>query len=186
MRGIRYLVSAVALTTAAIGLVACSGGGSSSIGNGGSSGPSGHEEHGGTVTMAWPASPNFVFPLVPVTNEDGYNANLSQPMWPELVYAGDGANATVNPQESLYSSLTYGNGDKTITIVLKPWKWSDGTPITARDFTFVYNIIKANKANWAGYVQGLFPDDVASVATPQGPSGHTIVLNLTKAYNAAF
>jgi peptide/nickel transport system substrate-binding protein len=186
MRGIRYLAGAVALATATMGLAACGGGGSGSIGNGGSSGPSGHEQHGGTVTMAWPASPNFVFPLVPVTNSDGYNANLSQPMWPDLVYAGDGGSATVNPQESLYSSLTYGNGNKTVTIVLKPWKWSDGTPITARDFTFVYNIIKANKANWAGYVQGLFPDDVASVATPQGPSGHTIVLNLTKAYNAAF
>ena len=31
-----------------------------------------------------------------------------------------------------------------ITIVLKPWKWSNGVPITARDFTFVYNLLKAN------------------------------------------
>ena len=58
--------------------------------------------------------------------------------WPPLVYSGDGANSVVNPQESLYSSLKWSDGDKVITIVLKPWKWSDGTPITSRDFTFVY------------------------------------------------
>ncbi len=186
MRNIRYLAAATALATAAIGLAACGGGGSSSIGNGGSSGPAGHVKRGGTVTVAWTATPNFIFPLTPVTNTDGYNENLTQPMWPVLVYEGDGGSASVDPKESLYSSLNYSNGDKTITMVLKPWKWSDGAPITARDFTFVYNLIKANKANWAYYVQGLFPDDVASVATPDGPSGHTVVLNLTKAYNPAF
>jgi len=187
MRSIRYLAVATALATAAIGLAACGGnGGSSSIGNGGSAGPAAHVKPGGTVTEAWTATPNFIFPLTPVTNTDGYNENLTQPMWPVLVYEGDGGSASINPKESLYSSLTYSKGDKTITIVLKPWKWSDGTPITARDFTFVYNLIKANKADWAYYVQGLFPDDVASVATPDGPSGHTVVINLTKAYNPAF
>jgi peptide/nickel transport system substrate-binding protein len=181
MRNTRYLAAGAVLATAAIALAGCAG-----SSNSGASGSGGHEEHGGTVSIAWGATPNFIFPLVPVTNTDGYNANLDNPMWPTLVYEGDGAQSAVNPQESLYSSLTYSNGDKTVTIVLKPWKWSDGTPISARDFTFVYNLVKANKTNWAEYVQGLFPDDVASVATPDGPSGNTIVLNLTQAYNPSF
>ncbi|MGD0698406.1 MAG: peptide ABC transporter substrate-binding protein [Trebonia sp.] len=129
------------------------------------------------------ATPNFIFPLVPATNSDGYNENLSSPLWPNLVYEGDGAQSTINPQESLYSSLTYSNGDRTVTIVLKPWQWSDGKPITSRDFTFTYNLLKANVPNWQSYVQGLFPDDVKSVQTP---NSSTIVLNLTQSYNPTF
>ena len=37
--------------------------------------------------------------------------------------------------------------------------------------------------NWIAYVPGLFPDDVASVQTPDP---HTIVLNLTQSYNPTF
>jgi peptide/nickel transport system substrate-binding protein len=182
----RSVVTAAAALLMAAGVAACSGaGGSTAIGNGNSStaSPAGTKVEGGTVTVAWPAAPNFIFPLVPATNSDGFNANLASPLWPNLVYEGDGAESVVNPQESLYSSLTYSNGDKTVTIVLKPWQWSDGTPITSRDFTFTYNLLKANVPNWWEYVQGLFPDDVKSV---QAPSSSTIVLNLTQAYNPTF
>lgn len=142
------------------------------------------EDRGGTVTIPWvAATPNFIFPLVPATNSDGYNLNLSSPLWPSLVYEGDGAESTVNPQESLYSSLAYSNDDKTVTIVLKPWRWSDGAPITSRDFSFTANLLKANVPNWNDYVQGLFPDDLKSVQTP---NSSTIVLHLTRSYNPAF
>ena len=77
----------------------------------------------------------------------------------------------MNPQESLFTSLTYSDGDKNVTIDLKPWNWSDGTPITSRDFIFVYNLLKANVPNWNAYVPGLFPDDVTSVATPGAAHG---------------
>jgi len=164
-----------------LGVAACSGS-SGSAGSGGT-GPQGQPRHGGTVTIAWPASPNFIFPLVPATNSDGFNENLTSLMWPYLVYPGDGAKSIVNPRESLFTSISYSDGDRTVTIDLKPWKWSDGTPITGRDFTFVYNLLKAGKSNWNGYVPGLFPDDVASVSTP-GP--HTVVLHLTRSYNPAF
>ena len=185
MRTPRRLAAAAA-AAAVIGLAACSGsGGSSAIGNGAASSATGQKVQGGTATLAWPdgSAPNLIFPLAPATNTNGYNANLTQLMWPYLVYDGDGAQSAVNPQESLFSSLTYGNGDTTITIKLKPWKWSDGTPITSRDFTFVYNLLKANVPNWVVYTPGLFPDDVKSVATP---SASTIVVTLTRSYNADF
>ena len=89
MRSIhRLLATAAALSTAVI-LAACSSG-SGSIGSGSTAQPRGAKEHGGTVTVAWPATPNFIFPLPPATNTDGYNENLNNPMWPALVYAGDG------------------------------------------------------------------------------------------------
>ncbi|HEX4831393.1 MAG TPA: ABC transporter substrate-binding protein [Trebonia sp.] len=172
------IVAAIALTTAA-----CTSTHSSHIGNGGTAGPTGKPQKGGTVSVGWvAASPNFIFPVVPATNSDGYNTNLQSPLWPDLTYNGDGAQAGPNPKENLYSSIAYSNGDKTITLTLKPWKWSDGQPITARDLVFVYNLLKAAVPNWFLYLPGLFPDDVASVTG----SGQTAVINLTRAFNPSF
>ena len=139
---------------------------------------------GGTVTIAEVgASPNFIFPYAPATNSNGYNVNLTEGIWPYLVYSGDGGKSIVNPQESLFSSLTWSNNNSVITMVLKPWRWSDGAPITSRDFTFVYNLLKVNYQNWIGYTTGLFPVDVRKVLTP---NAHTVVIDLTRSYNPTF
>jgi peptide/nickel transport system substrate-binding protein len=173
MRQTRQPFAAAAAALAlSMALAACSGSSPASA------------QRGGTVTIAEVgASPNFIFPLPPATNQNGYNVNLTMLMWPYLVYAGNGGQSTVNPQESLFSSLSYSDNDTKVTIGLKPWDWSDGAPITSRDFTFVYNLLKANVPNWAYYVPGEFPDDVASVATPDS---RTVVLTLTHSYNPAF
>ncbi|HEX6524315.1 MAG TPA: ABC transporter substrate-binding protein [Streptosporangiaceae bacterium] len=172
------LAAALTLTLAA---AACSSSGGKGNGSGSASGT---PQHGGTVTQAWiGATPNFIFPYAPATNTDGYNTNLSDPLWPPLAFAGDGAQSAVNPQESLYSSLTFSNGNKTVTMVLKDWKWSDGAPITSRDFTFVYNLLKANYQNWINYIPGTFPSDVTSVSTPDT---HTAVMTLSQPTSPEF
>jgi peptide/nickel transport system substrate-binding protein len=179
------LAIAVAAAATAVGAVACSGaGGSSAIGSGNGSAATGQKVQGGTATVAWLATtPNLIFPLPPAINVNGYDIYFTRQLWPYLVYEGDGGQAAVNPQESLYSSLNWSDGDKTVTITLKPWKWSDGVPITDRDFTFVYNLLKANAPDWVDYTKGLFPDDVKTVQTPDA---RTIVLNLTRSYNPDF
>jgi len=181
------MAASLGTLTLAVALAACTGsGGTSTIGggNGNTAGPHGPVQHGGTVTIALvAAAPNFIFPYPPATNQDGWNANLTLGLWPPLVYGGDGAQSIVNPQESLFSSIRYGDGNKQVTIVLKPWEWSDGKPITSRDFSFAFNLLKANVPNWNYYTPGLFPSDVTKVSTP---GAHTVVLDLTRSYNPTF
>jgi peptide/nickel transport system substrate-binding protein len=173
-------LAAVCLTTL---IAACGAGHSPTVGIGGAA-VKGKEIKGGTVTIAEvAASPNFIFPLLPSTNSNGYNGDLTLGLWPPLVYSGDGGQSIPNPQESPYSSLTYSDNDTVITIVLKPWKWSDGVPITSRDFTFVYNLLKWNYNDWEGYTTGLFPVDVKQVLTP---NAHTVVLDLDRSFNPTF
>ncbi|MEZ0095074.1 peptide ABC transporter substrate-binding protein [Streptacidiphilus sp. EB129] len=180
---LRAAAAATALAVLAVGCTA--GGGSGAISNGESAGAKkGPVKQGGTVTIAELATqPDFIFPLAPATNQNGWNVNLTQPLWPFLVYAGDGADSVVNKDKSLFSSLVYSNGDKRITITLKSWNWSDGQPVTSRDFMFVYNLLKANASNWNAHLVGLFPEDVSKASTPDA---HTVVLDLTQAYNPDF
>jgi peptide/nickel transport system substrate-binding protein len=172
-------VTALALAT----VVAACGGSGTKVGAG--SAVKGQPQRGGTVTVAEVsgASPNDIFPLTPATNENGYNVNLTEGEWPTLVYIGDGANSVVNTKESLYSSLTWSDNNSVITVKLKPWKWSDGAPITSRDFTFVYNLLKVNYSDWIDYLPGLFPADVTKVETPDT---HTVVIHLNRSYNPDF
>jgi peptide/nickel transport system substrate-binding protein len=175
-------LAALAATLALATLVAACGSSSVKVGSGTT--VKGKMIKGGTVTIAEVGvSPNFIFPLAPATNENGYNENLTMGLWPSLVYVGDGGKSAVNPQESLFNSLKYSDNDTVVTIDLKPWKWSDGAPITSRDFTFTYNLLKANYADWIDYTTGLFPVDVKNVITP---NAHTVVIDLTRSYNPSF
>ncbi|MBV9796143.1 MAG: hypothetical protein JO016_19650 [Actinobacteria bacterium] len=171
-------VAALIALALALAVAACSSG----HGSGGSA--TGQPTRGGTVTVAWnDAQPNFIFPFPPATNTDGYNANLSEYLWPDLSYDGEGSQSAVDPAKSLYSSLSYSNGNKTVTMTLKDWKWSDGQPITSRDFIFTYNLLKANYQNWINYIPGTFPTDVSSVSVT---NQHTAVINLTAPTSPAF
>jgi peptide/nickel transport system substrate-binding protein len=163
-------------------LTAC-GGSSPHIGNG--TAVKGQLERGGTVTFAQlpGASPNDIFPLSPATDSDGYNQNLTIGSWPTFMYQGEGTKSIPNPQESLYSNLAWSDNDSVLTITLKPWKWSDGVAITARDFTFTYNLLKANYNDWLYYTSGGFPSDVTKLLTP---NAHTVVLDLNHSYNPEF
>lgn len=73
----------------------------------------------------------------------------------------------------------WSDGNKTVTVSLRNWKWSDGEQVTGRDVIFFMNVYKANPAaNYCDYVPGLFPDIVKSMSSPD-PS--TVVFRLTKA-----
>ena len=115
IRLVRRLAVPAAAAVLALVAAACTGSSSSgAIGSG--TAVNGHARHGGTVTIGWEnATPNFIFPLAPATNSDGYNVNLTEQMWPYLVYSGDGAKSIVNTRESLYTAIKYSDGDRKVT-----------------------------------------------------------------------
>jgi peptide/nickel transport system substrate-binding protein len=165
------------VATAALGLAACASPGSS----GGSSG--GTPVRGGTAYFAeQPLSPpNYIFPLVSgayftVANVNNLQTLLYQPLY----WYGDRANPAINYRLSLGHQPVYSDGGRVVTITLKHYVWSNGERVSARDVGFWINLLKANKANWASYVPGGFPDNVVSWKT-LGPS--TIQLRLDASYN---
>jgi len=141
---------------------------------------------GGKAVWAEPpnATPNYIFPLT----SGGYFSvsNLSQfqyLMYRPLYWFGENGTVKLNSSLSPAKDPVYSNGGTTVTITLKGWKWSDGTTITSRDVEFWLNLLKANKAHWAAYVPGGFPDNVVSASYP---NDMTAVLTLDKKYGSYF
>jgi peptide/nickel transport system substrate-binding protein len=124
-------------------------------------------ENGGTVTVA--LSPgdvfNWILPLLSDEYATGANIEYSEYlMWRPLYWFGGPDKVGLNAQESLAdpATITSSGGTTTATIKLKPYRWSDGKPVTSRDVQFWFNMLKAEKLNWWGYVAGEFPDNVSS------------------------
>jgi peptide/nickel transport system substrate-binding protein len=200
----RRIVGAVAALGAA-GLLAACGSSSSGAANSGTAststtvaggvstsnaaaiGPQGMKTKGGTVLWAEApaATPNYIFPLAPFA--DFSVANLSQfqeLMYRPLYWFGDNDSPTVDYDKSVGQTPVWSNGDKTVTITLNDYTWSDGEKMEARDVVFWMNLLKAEKSNWAAYVPGYFPDNVVSTTYgPAGPTGNVVVFNLNKSYN---
>lgn len=190
MRPIRRITGGIAvLGGLAVVLAACASGGGTAPGTtapGGSSsgaGRSGARVAGGTARFAEApnAAPNWIFPVNPSADQSVYNGSQFQYlMWRPLVWGGTGEVPGVNTSLSLFSKVAYTNGDRTVTVTLKHYRWSDGQPVTSRDLEFYYDIFKAVKTQLASYTPGELPDNVTSVSTP---TPRTMVLNLDQAYS---
>lgn len=185
------------MAAGALLLAACGGGGGSKTtttsASGGSSttassstsstASAGNIQQGGTATMALPpnATPNYIFPMDDPGHFSVYNiSNLQYLLYKPLFYFGKGQNPVVNLPESVGNQPTWSSDGKTVTVTLKNYTWSNGKPVTAQDVQFWQNMITANKANWAAYVPGSYPDNVVST-TVVNPK--TIQFHLNKAYS---
>jgi peptide/nickel transport system substrate-binding protein len=141
----------------------------------------------GTITYAlYPGGvPNWILPMPTSALNSAYNVyNFEWQMWPPMYYAPKGSTPTVDPTLSVANAPTWSNGGKTMTITVKPWKWSNGQTVSSKDVLFTLDMIKAgikvSPANWAFYTPGYFPDIITSMSTP---NASTIVVNLSKAVN---
>jgi peptide/nickel transport system substrate-binding protein len=144
--------------------------------------PSGSQTTGGTVTWAEgpSATPNYIFPIASssyfsVTNLSQLQALLYRPLY----WFGNNYTASVDYDYSIGQAPVWSNDNKTVTITLNAYKWSNGETVTGRDVLFFYNLLKANTSSYGAYVPGYFPDNVASASA----SGQTVTFTLKQAYN---
>lgn len=176
-RGPRTQIAALAAVVVVTMAVASCGGSSSS------SSSSGEKVEGGTATLAFNAGSgaNYIFPLLPPANFSTSNSQTFQwLMWRPLYWYGVGGTPSINLSLSLANLPTYSNGGKTVTITLKPYKWSDGQPVTARDVQFWQNLVDANPNNYGASVPGGYPFNILKT-TVLNPT--TIQFTMDKAYN---
>ena len=180
---------AIGAATVAVAVGACGSSSSPSSGPSGSAATT-HAAHvsgtavsGGTAYFAeQPLSPpSYIFPLIDGENYSNENTLEFQTLlYRPLYWYGDQGKPGVDYSLSLGNQPVYSDNDRVVTITLKPARWSDGETVGARDVGFWINLLKANKADWASYVPGGFPDNVTSW---KALNASTIRLQLNASYN---
>ncbi|MBA5224030.1 MULTISPECIES: peptide ABC transporter substrate-binding protein [Streptomyces] len=166
------LVAGAAVLSGAL-LTGCSGGGDSSSG--------GHSSD--SINYALPANftPNWILPIGTAAHLNTNNASISQALWePLIAYDGSTGEVGWNKDNSLATAADFAKDNKSVTLTLGNRHWSDGKPITSRDVEFWFNLVKANKADWASYSPGKAPDNWTSFKTVDDTH---FTLTFDKAYN---
>ncbi|SDK81360.1 peptide ABC transporter substrate-binding protein [Nonomuraea jiangxiensis] len=173
---IRILSGVVAL---GLGLTACSAGAGSSSQQQ-QSGSQGQD----TVTVAL-RTPNWILPISAPGFTQGENDIFATALYRKLYsFKLDGSSPdNVDPDRSLAAPPEVSDGGKTLTITLKDNTWNDGKPITTKDVKFWWDLVSANKDQWASYKPGGFPDNIASFKVKDDK---TFSITTKQAYNAAW
>jgi peptide/nickel transport system substrate-binding protein len=137
--------------------------------------------NGGTAVFAEPPSspPNYIFPFtssayISIVNLNDFSFLLYRPMY----WFANGTQPTFNPSLSLANPPAFSG--RNVTITLKHWMWSNGTPVTASDVMFWINMMLAVPGDWGADVPGGFPTNVSNIKVVS-PTELTMTMN--KAYN---
>ena len=139
--------------------------------------PSGHLR----AAMGPTDHPNYMNPFssgayFTVTNMNDFQSYMYRPLY----WVGKGADITVQYPLSLANAPVFSNNNKTVTITMKGWKFSDGTTIDANSVQFFLNLYRVMPARYAGYVPGFgIPDQVSNVTS----TGNTLTMQLTDSVN---
>ena len=148
---------------------------------------SGTVQKGGTATFGviTGQGPTWIWPFVPIAYESVPNGQTFQFLMyrPLVMFGNNGLSVQANYALSPITEPVYSDGGQTVTIQLKGWKWSNGETVDAQDVAFWLNMMKAEKANYAGYTPGTLPDNLASYSIT---APDTIVLHLTKPYGSTW
>jgi peptide/nickel transport system substrate-binding protein len=174
--------STIAITALLLGACTKAGGGPSQS----SHLAGGKPKAGGVATFALPpaAVPNWIFPFIDSAHSSIDNRNqFEYLMYRPLYWFGQNGQPIINASLSLASVPVYSNGDKTVTITLKPYRWSNGETVTTRDVAFWLNMLAAERSQWAYYVPGGLPDNLSGykILSPT-----TIQLSLKRVYSPAW
>lgn len=125
------------------------------------------------------ASPNFIFPFVTAARFSAANVNeLQRYLYRPLHWMGGPGSVAVNPKLSLAEPPVFSDGDRTVTITLKDYRWSNGERVVATDILFWMNLWKMKPTGYAGWFPGglSMPTSVKSV-TRRSPISVTIAFD---------
>ncbi|QQE79146.1 peptide ABC transporter substrate-binding protein [Alicyclobacillus sp. SO9] len=143
---------------------------------------------GGTLNYALPSQTqlNWYLPIMTPAADSVYNAQLIDQMYKPLIWIDQ--NYKIDYGSSIASKITYNKQGTVYHVFLNSkWKWSDGTPVTAKDVLFTWKLIKGASAKnapkpwpYVGAGTGYIPDGIKSVvATNQ----HEVTITLKKPAN---
>ncbi len=147
--------------------------------------PSAKGNQGGTVVVAEAplSAPNWFFPIIASSASSNTNIQTDSIMYKMLLHITN--KDTVDYSRSLASGITASSNGRVYTITLNPkYHWSNGTPVTASDFVFTWNLFKAASSGakglpwsyaWSG-IGGLPQDWGQAVAV----NAHTVKVTLTR------
>jgi peptide/nickel transport system substrate-binding protein len=128
--------------------------------------------------------PDYIFPVTP--GQYFYFANMQlfqQLIYKPLYWFGSGTKPIVNYHLSLAYPPVFSDSDSQVTITLKKYRWSDGTPVTTRDVQLFIDLLEANKASFGDYTPGYFPDNIKSI---QWTSPSKFTISFTQSYNPSW
>lgn len=136
-----------------------------------------------SINYALPANftPNWILPIGTAAHLNTNNGSIAAALWEPLV-AFDGSTGAIgwNKKASIATGADFAKDGKSVTMTLGNRHWSDGKPITSRDVEFWYNVIKANKSQWASYSAGKAPDNWTSLKVVDAQH---FTLTFDRAYN---
>ncbi|UYM26211.1 ABC transporter substrate-binding protein [Streptomyces albus] len=120
---------------------------------------------GGTVT--WACAPGFppavIFPFTPAERMGTRNIyEFQMLMYRPLYYFGSRGTPDVDYDQSIGEPPQWSEDGLTVTVKVKPWKWSNGETLCADNVLFWVNLMKVKGDRYGEYVPGYFPDNLTS------------------------
>ncbi|MFJ8917117.1 ABC transporter substrate-binding protein [Amycolatopsis sp. NPDC102389] len=117
---------------------------------------------GGTVT--WACAPGFppavIFPFTPAERMGMRNVLEFQAlMYRALYFFGSDGTPEVDYATSIGEPPVWSEDGLTVTVKIKPWKWSNGETLCADNVLFWVNLLKVKGDRYGEYTPGYFPDN---------------------------
>ena len=120
---------------------------------------------GGVAT--WACAPGFppavIFPFTPPERFGSRSIyEFQMLMYRPLYWFGTNGSTGIDFEMSIGDEPEWAEDDRTVTVRIKPWKWSNGETLCADNVIFWMNMLKAKGPRYGNYVEGFFPDNLVS------------------------
>jgi peptide/nickel transport system substrate-binding protein len=122
---------------------------------------------GGVVT--WACNPGFppavIFPFSPPERFGTRNLYEFQAlMYRPLYWLGRGGGIGIDFDLSIGEEPEWDSDGRTVTVRIKPWRWSNGETVCADNVIFWMNMLTRKGPRYGGYTKGYFPDNLVTYA----------------------